>query len=227
MDVDFQYRRNFRDERKDIIEYVLNASSIDEGELSNFESLVSIKDSRRRITIDNKPFRDFMTGGPSTIENPLRLSPRFARLSETTDGLILDGVNFLEFEHIGIEHSGRSCLLQTYKRRLVEELSDPQYAILLVARPISYVGTSNEEHRQNLAELLSLMQKLDAIDELICHGYLMGDTTKEIAKRVGLTTRSVENRRQKVMDIFGFERPIQIVKMLVRLEENGLYKISS
>ena len=71
------------------------------------------------------------------------------------------------------------------------------------------------------------MQKLDTTDELICHGYLMGDTTKDIATKVGLTARSVEKRRQKIMDIFGFVRPVQIVKMLVRLEEHGLYKIES
>ena len=45
---------------------------------------------------------------------------------------------------------------------------------------------------------------------------------KDIAAQVGISTRAVENRRQKIMDIFGFTKPIEIVKLLVRLEERGL-----
>lgn len=225
MNDNFHYRRSFLDERNEIVECILAARSFDDVDLSRFESLVSIKDASRRITLENTRFREFMAGGKSVNEISLTLPPKFARLSETTDGLILDGVRSLEFEHVGSGHTGRPCLIQTFKRRLVEDLKDPQYAILLIARPIAYVGTSDEERQQNLAELMSLMRRLDATDELICHGYAMGDTTKDIAASVGLTSRSVENRRQKIMDIFGFERPIQIVKMLVRLEENGLYKI--
>lgn len=225
MNDDFQFRRSFLDERNEIIDCILAATSLESVDLDKFESLVSIKDASRRITLQNLPFRQFMAGSESANESSLKLQPKFEKLSETTDGLILDGVRSLELEHIGSGFSGRPCLLQTFKRRLIEDLKDPQYAILLICRPISYVGTSDEERQQNLAELMALMRQLDTTDELICRGYAMGDTTKDIAASVGLTARSVENRRQKILDIFGFERPIQIVKMLVRLEENGLYKI--
>lgn len=56
----------------------------------------------------------------------------------------------------------------------------------------------------------------------------MGSRTKaldfsQFAAKVSMTARSVKNRRQKIMDLFGLIRPVEIVKLLVRLDDRGLH----
>jgi DNA-binding NarL/FixJ family response regulator len=68
----------------------------------------------------------------------------------------------------------------------------------------------------------SMRSRTKALDRAICFGHGNGEQIKDIAAKVGMTRRSVENRRQKIMDLFGFKRPVEIVKLLVCLDERGL-----
>jgi len=67
-----------------------------------------------------------------------------------------------------------------------------------------------------------MFQQLSEVDRKICQGIALGDLTGEIAAMVGLTRRGVEVRRNKILEHFGFSRKAQIIRLLVRLEENGL-----
>lgn len=181
--------------------------------------MVVIKNGERKVTYENLAFCNQMMMGKSAIgslfEDPLD------RTSQRTDDLILDGVSSIEMDHLGMWESKRSCSMTTFKRRL-DELNSTEHVILVVTRANAFVGKEPNETKRSLAELLIALEQLDRIDQSICRGLFEGDAIKDIAKQVGLTTRSVELRRQKIMDLFGFNRPIEIVKSLVRLEENGL-----
>lgn len=220
------YSRSFEDEKAEILALVTQWSELgmeSVPDFDSFESIVTIKNSDRKITIENRGYRELCEAQDAQLQaSPERnLEPHLARVSLETDRLLLDGVSSLEIEHLGIWYQGRPCTMVTYKRRLFE-LKSPQYAILTISRIRELLRDSSTERQRTLGELLALLQQLDPVDRTICQGYAMGDSTKEIAARVGLTTRAVELRRQKIMELFGFERPIEIVKMLVRLEENGL-----
>ncbi|WP_222436157.1 response regulator transcription factor [Rubripirellula reticaptiva] len=192
-------------------------------DLSQFDAIIAIKNSERVVTGESGVFRKLLMDGRSGLGSNVDSTGvrSFRKISQVTDGLILDGVASLELEHVGPHYNLRPCSFITYKRRL-DELQDPSFVILTISRPVAYLGTSNVERRRSLNELVSLLQQLDATDQEICQGYARGDSSREIGAMVGLTTRSVEIRRQKILAHFGFERPIEIVKMLVRLDERGL-----
>lgn len=216
----------FDELRQRVVDHVIRWGKGDRStalDLSMFNAIVAIKNSDRLITAENSMFRDILMGGRSSLGGNVDASVghSFKKVMLATDRLILDGVASLELEHVGTPYHSRPCTYVTYKRRL-DELRDPSYVILTVCRPLAYVGTSEIERRRSLSELRSLLQQLDVVDQDICGGYARGDSSKEIGIKVGLATRSIEIRRQKILDHFGFKRPIEIVKMLVRLEEHGL-----
>ncbi len=147
--------------------------------------------------------------------------PRYVKLSQLTDTVIMDGVLSIEFEHVGRDALGREFIFRSFKRRL-DEFKDPQFHILLFSRPIALVGNGELERRRSLNELLVLYQQLDKVDQAICLGDAHGESTKHIAATVQMTTRSVELRRNKIIEHFGFRRSIDIVVLIVRLAEHGL-----
>lgn len=222
----FQYQVPFLEEVAAIRGLVLDPSfPKNAAKFDQFESMIGIKSSSRLLSFENQRFRSFLHNDKSAVGLLFsqKLASNLSKISETTDTLILDGVNSILLEHVGSGRDGRPCTFITKKCRL-DDLRNPDYTILIISRPLLYIGSEDAGRNHSLAELLSLIQQLDTIDQNICRGLAMGDPIKEIANRVGLTTRSVENRKQKVMKVFGFSRPIEIVKMLVRLEENGLYR---
>lgn len=220
----FQYDMSFTAERASIIDAVLHwggNTPPDEINVAGFESMIAIRNTERVITVDSPRFREFMMGGQTATGRiqQQRFASSFQKFTETTDCLILDGVQSIELEHHGSGVDGRLYTFQTYKRRL-DELQNSNYAILSICRPIACAEPL--DRRPSLSESLLTLRQLDSVDQTICKYYSMGESTKDIAAAVGLTTRAVEKRRQRILDTFGFQRPIEIVKMLVRLEENGL-----
>jgi hypothetical protein len=227
-DPSFHSESSFEDEKKEILRYVLEWGTGDRQaplDFSAFESIVCIKNADRVITADNEGFRRYFFDGQSSLGQTTEIveSQASRSFSRKTDELILEGVNAIEMEHVRPRVSGRPCMYITYKRRL-DELRDPAFAILKISRATSFIGVSDLERRRSLSELLILLQQLDSIDKTICYRYTNGASSKDIAADVGLATRSVEIRRQKILDHFGFQHPIEIVKMIVRLEEHGLIK---
>lgn len=222
----FEYRLSFDDDKAAICSLVLEwgRHGFDSDlNIDQFETMVAIKGTDRSINRENLAFRKYVAFGKSVEEKTFDhfVIPNLSDTFQKTDGLILDGVSTLEFEHLGVWECGRPCMMISYKRCLAE-LNSSHYKILLLTRVIDYLGSEVNASRQSFSELLTLLQKLDVTDQKICRGLASGDSTKDIANSVGLTTRSIELRRQKMMELFGFQRPIEIVKMLVRLQENGL-----
>jgi hypothetical protein len=225
-DAPIEYHSSFDDEKGLILAAVLQSHHADHQQsldLDSFESMVAIKNSSRVVTFENAAFRRYMMYNNSAIGTTMdsHFLPHLAKTSNDTDRLILDGVINLEIEHLCRWENGRTVTMRTFKRRL-DELKSPNYAIIVISRAKDYVGSTEAEKRKSLNEVLSVLLSLDETDRTICRGYAMGDSTKEIASRVGLTSKAIENRRHKIMNLMGIQKPIEIVKLLVRLEENGL-----
>jgi AraC-like DNA-binding protein len=226
MDLTFDFCPHFEREKKEVVSSILRWAESGRSEpmdFSGFECIVAVQSMERIVTAENKPFRDLFMGGRSALgwNADSLLSVDAQRTWQNADQMILDGACYLELKHEASFLDGRRGTLITYRRRL-DELHDPSYKLLLVSRIVAFSDASLTKKKRSLNELFSQLQQLDANDQLICRHYAMGDPTKEIAKRVGLTSRSVEMRRQKILTAFGFERPVEIIKMMVRLEEHGM-----
>lgn len=216
----------FDRDKKSVVETVLQwagTQRIEPMDFSSFQCAVAVQSIDRVVTAENKAFRDLFTGGRSALgcsaDSLLPIDAQ--RTWQNADEIILDGADYLELKHDTSFFDGRRGKLISYRRRL-DELHDPSFNLLLVGQVVSFCDPTTMERKRSLNELFSRLQQLDANDQLICRHYAMGDATKEIAKRIGLTSRSVEMRRQKILATFGFERPIEIIKMMVRLEEHGM-----
>ncbi|QDV63530.1 response regulator transcription factor [Crateriforma conspicua] len=222
----WEYQTPMEEEKAEVVSFILrwNARGRTEPlDLDRFESSIVLKNTQRMITCENEAFRRLTAAGQSSVglATDSYMATNFAKLSRDSDSMLLDGVNNLELEHLWSVADGRTATMTTYKRRM-HEIKDPRYAILVIGRVSSVMDRAESDYRRTLTEVRELLVQLDEVDRSICRGYARGDTTKEIASSVGRTTRAVELRRQKIMDLMGFDRPIEIVKMLVRLEENGL-----
>ncbi len=225
-DGEFSFSLPFDEEKAKVLEYILEwgiGSRTKALDFSQFESSIGVKNSERVIVVDSSLFRAHYAEPRTLIgkHTDSIVDMRLRKIAQLSDEMILDGVTQVEFEHVATIAEGQTCLFTTFKRRL-DELCDPNFMILIMSRPIKIVAPSDTERRRSLSELLVMFQQLDDIDRAICFGHGNGEQIKDIAAKVGMTTRSVENRRQKIMDLFGFTRPVEIVKLLVRLDERGL-----
>lgn len=217
----------FDREKTAVVESILRwaeTERVEPMDLSSFDCVVAVQSVDRIVTAENKAFRDLFMGGRSALgwNADSQLSVDALRTWQHADQMILDGASYLELKHDVSFMDGRRGTLISYRRRL-DELHEPSFKLLFVSRLVSFSDPSANERKRSLHELFARLQQLDENDQLICRHYAMGDTTKEISKRVGLTSRSVEMRRQKILTMFDFKRPIEIIKMMVRLEEHGMF----
>lgn len=223
-----EFTRSFEDEKRDLIESLAEWGRSDRStmiDLERFESSVLLKNSQRIVVHANSAFKCMMSGGAFTAGSSTDglLEDRSRRVSQTTDDLIIGGVRSLELEHVCHDGNGQQYDFLTYKRRL-DELRDPDLCFFAMFRAIGLAGETPSQRRLSLSEQLIIFRELDEKDQKICQMYYKGETTKAIAAVVGLAVRSVEVRRQKVMDSFGFDKPVEVVKLLTRLEEHELIR---
>ncbi len=192
-------------------------------DFSRVEACIFIKNRERVIVLANDPFRRFFSGGKEVLgknEEALNIW-RNAKMNSQIDDMILDGTQFVDCEHVGRDAEGRSYTFRTYKCA-IEEFSLPEYHILGLSRPIALLGTSSPEQKFRLTDLHAIFISMDATDQMICRMDALGEMTKDIARSVGLTSRSIENRRRKMQELFQVERSMEVIRITIRLEEHGL-----
>ena len=223
------FRHSFEQERSDAVDYVLSwgeNGTQSEPALDRFESCFCIKNSKREVVHANSAFRKLVAGGATlTGASPDGyLATGFENLSRMTDQIMLRGAISVQLEHRRQIAGDRTYLFVTYKRRL-DELKNPELCFMVFCRPLGVEADSPPQRQRTLSEQLLTLHEFDDTDRTICEMYYFGESTKTISAAVGLSTRSVENRRQKILDAFGFERPVEIVKLLTRLQEQALIRL--
>ncbi len=221
-----QYETSF-DETKQLVVDAIHAwypnRETEKLDLAKFEGCVAIKDHNWVVVAESPAVGHFFTVGISATGRGAEAIAfkKSAVLTQSTDQLIRDGVHSLEFDHVGRDLEGRLYTIHSMKLRL-SELKDPNYYLLAISRPTSFIGMSEEERKFSLNELLIIFQNLDEVDQTISHLDAAGETTKDIAARVGLTSRSIEMRRKKMMETFKVHRPMELIRITIRLQEHGL-----
>ena len=223
-----EFSRSFEAEKRDLVDHLSVWGQGDRSiaiDLERFESSVILKNSQRVIVQANAAFKSMMTGGGFAAGSKTDglLANRSRHVSHTTDDLVISGVRSLEMEHVCHDGYGQLYEFVTFKRRL-DELQDPNLCFVAMFRALSVAKATPFQRRLSLSEQLAIFRELDETDQRICQLYNQGEPTKAIAAAVGLATRSVELRRQKVMETFGFEKTVEVVKLLTRLEEHDLIR---
>ncbi len=192
-------------------------------DLTNVEACVAIKNHQRAIVHDNPAYQLFFSRVPQQHGKcgDANYLYRSSKIAQNTDELIAEGIRSLDCEHEGTDASGQSYSFRTFKCQL-GELRDPNYFIFGMTRPIACLGKSEVDREKSLMDLLEIFQSLDAIDQRTCRLDAKGDSTKDIAAAVNMSPRAIEIRRKKMFDLFGVDRPMELVRITIRLEEHGL-----
>lgn len=191
-------------------------------DLSNVEACVVIKNHERTVVHDNPANQHFFlrVSAASTSTDPHSLY-RVNKLSQNTDALIAEGIRSLDCEHEGKCVSGQTYSFRTFKCQL-GELRDPNYFIFSISRPLACLGIPAADRDKSLMALLKIFQSLDATDQLTCRMDARGESTKDIATTVKLSPRAIEIRRKKMFELFDVKRSMELIRITIRLEENGL-----
>ncbi len=222
----FLYAVPFEEERARVVELArgwFTSQDTTALSLSLVEACVSIKSSERIIVFANEAFRYFISQDSTVVgknESSFAFS-KDAELAKQTDELIIGGIQSVDCEHVGRDAQGRAYTFRTFKCKLISPNDNCEY-IFTMFRPLAIVGRSSSENGRPLSELHAMFLSLDTIDQTICRLDAQGELTKEIAANVGLTSRSIENRRKKMQEFFRVERGMDVIRITIRLEEHGL-----
>ena len=168
----------------------------------------------------NQAYHDFFSHGMAAIGRVATsfLDNSVVRASEHSDALILEGAEYVEFEHDCIGPKNRWHRIRTYKRGLLK-YPDEAFDILGISRPIAKECAPTQESRDTIQEKYHAFKQLEISDRQICNLIAEGRSTKEIASALEVTPKTIENRRRKILESLDFEQVIEIVKMMVRFEE--------
>lgn len=191
-------------------------------DIEQFPVPVYLKNRDRVLTLVNSSYQTNFSNKELPIgkHSDSVLAESIAKVSAASDSIILDGYSRLELDHVGVGLKQRWYLMRTHKVDLSDYRYEP-YAILGISIPIR-VLENPEERKADVADLFAIYDAFARIDRQICTLYALGETTRAIAERLGVSTRTVENHRASILKQLGLSKPVEIIRLLVRFEERGL-----
>ncbi len=189
-------------------------------DIDSFAEPVYFKSSDGVIVHNNEAYREFFSDGITATGRIATtfLDKSIISISQHTDALICAGVEYVEFEHVCYGPENRWYSVRSYKRRLMQH-NDGAYDILGISRPISFDDDSNP--RTPLENAFEVYSSFDLRDKRICMLLAEGSTMPEIGVLLDVSSKTIDNRRKKIMASLQYQTPIDIVKMMVRFEERG------
>lgn len=225
MERTFSFRTTFQQAVQEITEAVFAGLQGDRARLEQInehEDCVYLKNEEGTLTLVNESYIKFFSGPESPIGRHAKtfLDPTIIDVSKHTDALILAGSDHLECDHTGAGADRQTYVLRTYKCSL-RQLKQPGYAILGITRPTQLIGENKSNPRAVMAQLAQAFRDLDERDREICRLIALGKSSTEIGKELGMTSRNVDIRRKKGFAALKVEKPVELVRVLVRLQERG------
>ncbi len=148
------------------------------------------------------------------------LSQSINQIAHHSDEMLLAGAMVVQFDHIGHDTFGREVRLRTFKRTLLG-VGHSTMAILGVTRLLDVVGNTEVFRLQSLKDQWRLFSQLDDLDRAIAIGVGQGITISEIAQNHSVTKKTIENHRNSILKTLHLNSSIDLVKLMVRLQENG------
>ncbi len=222
------YETDFSKSVREIVASVeawLVASDIHTLDLDQFRDSVHIKTATNTIAFANHAYSTFFGSNErlSGSNCERHLDEIMHAVSQKSDELLVHNVQMIELDHVAIGPDGCSYQVKTHKRWLSPNRRGP--AILGVSRIMQRLDQRPPHTFEQLAMMAKKYDALEKEDRLLCNLISAGLSTKDIAERLGCTTRTVENRRNRVMDEFGVAKPVDIVKLMVRMADCGFIAV--
>ncbi len=190
--------------------------------VNKHQDCVYLKNEEGMLTWSNQAYNKIFSGPESPIGRHAKafVDPSILDTSKHTDALILSGSDHLECDHTGSALDGQQYLMRTYKRSL-RTLKQPGFSILGITRRIECLGQEQTDTRAFLAQTAQTFRELDDRDQEICRLVALGKASSEIGEELGMTGRNADLRRKKAFTALGVEKPVELVRVLVRLQERG------
>lgn len=222
---------SFGDSVKEVVDRVYSAIASDAitndpeafQDLNSHEDIVVLKNREGMFVYANERCRTFYSPEQSPLGrhgSSFFRSAELINISRRTDDLILGGSSSVAIEFTGPSFDGRTYLHRAVKRDL-SPLSNPGLVILCVSRIEALLDGVDVPPQIKLGEKYNLFKALDERDREICRQVGLGVTTSKMAEQFGMTSRGVEVRKRKILKSLDLPRTIDMVKLLVRLQDNG------
>ncbi|MCC9603243.1 LuxR C-terminal-related transcriptional regulator [Stieleria sp. JC731] len=205
------------------------AAALEKGDsfepLINTESdLIYVKSADQRLLCSNEAYRRVFTPDELPVGRfgASFLHKTIIPISEASDRLILEGCMELLFEHYGRDSEGQLSLFRTAKKSLIG-VGQGSFAILGITRvEKTFIDSDNEIAKGALlADQWRRFNELPELDRQIAISLARGMTAMEIAQEREVSKRTIENHRNTILQELGVGSPLEMIKLLVRLQEKG------
>ncbi|TWU60722.1 Bacterial regulatory protein, luxR family [Rubripirellula tenax] len=210
-----------RDLRNDIVESLQRDSSVSTI-LEGMADAVYIKSSDGTVLDSNQAYRSAFTPGisPTGRQGSAYLDEKIAAVSNASDQLIMSGADTLIFNHFGHDAAGKAISMRTFKASLLG-LGQPRHCILGLTR-IRFMETTDSHLRlMPLFGYWEIFSKLKIRDQKIAAAVARGEKTKHIADSLSVSEKTIENARNSILKKLQLDHPIDLIKLLVRLQDSG------
>ncbi len=190
-------------------------------DLDLFVDCVHIKTTAHTVAFANDAYCYFF--GSNEVLNGANCQRHMDEIahavSHKSDELLVHNVQAIEIDHIAIGPDGYSYQVKTHKRWLSPNRRGP--AILGISRILQRLDQRPAHTFEQLALMAKKYDAMETEDRLLCNLISAGLSTKDIAERLGCTPRTVENRRNRILEEFGVAKTVDIVKLMVRMADCG------
>ncbi|QDS89837.1 hypothetical protein EC9_40380 [Rosistilla ulvae] len=174
---------------------------------------IFVKAANGHTQIVNSAYHLRFTAGADPAGKPgaSYLHSSIVDVSQRSDKMILGGCSTVQFNHVGEDPLGRTLHFRTYKRSL-QEAGDPRYAILGISRMMGIIASN--------APTTLLSEKWRRFEQL-------SPTDRQIAIVIaganieGVSSDAIERRRNAILQTLEVESQVELIKLLVRLQDNG------
>lgn len=140
--------------------------------------------------------------------------------SQLSDRLIVAGADDLMFTHPCRDTYGRAIVLRTYKSSLLG-LGHPRFAILGICRLMTVNISDRHLRLLPLHASWEEFSKLKPRDQQIAAALARGEKLKAIATELSVSEKTIENGRAKILGHLNLEQSADLIKLLVRFQDNG------
>ncbi len=192
------------------------------GILDQSEHCVYLKSADGQVLLANSNYDKCFCRGQSAVGRygHSYLDEMIGPVSQQSDALILSGCSFIQLNHVGRDGEGQDVQLQTVKLSLLGE-GHAKAAILGLTK-VMHVGNDEQTLRiVSLAHSWRTFQSLDERDRQIAVEIAHGAKAKGLALKFTVTEKTIDNRRAKLLEALGLKNPMELARLLVRLQDNG------
>ena len=219
------YQGSFANECRLVFEEFVSALESDSSPqliLENVRDSIFIATLQGQILYSNRAYQEVFGGAINIIGRfgDSFLTNTVAPVSSASDQLIASGCRFVEFEHPGIDAQGRDVLFRSLKLSLLP-LKRPNLGVFGVTRIIEVRNSELTASAPTLIEQWCAFQTLSTEERDVALQTIRGTRVKEIADRLGVSSKTIDNRRSSVLSKLSVQNSFELTKLMVRLHDNG------